>query len=134
MAGIKDIQILLKEMKPVLDKIDYVFSTIECFNIEKDIIFLDPIATFRESEGMTVVVTRETADKQRLPYDAVFNKITLEVHSSLEAVGLTAAISTALASKDISANVIAGYYHDHIFVPKDKADFALNILKRRCLA
>ena len=129
MAGIKDIQILLKEMKPVLDKIDYVFSTIECFNIEKDIIFLDPIATFRESEGMTVVVTRETADKQRLPYDAVFNKITLEVHSSLEAVGLTAAISTALASKDISANVIAGYYHDHIFVPKDKADFALNILK-----
>ena len=129
MAGITDIQVLLKEMKPVLDKTNYVFSTKENLKIDQDIIALDPIATFLESEGMTVVVAKTNADKYELPYDAVFNKITLEVHSSLEAVGLTAAISTALASNDISANVIAGYYHDHIFIPKDKADFALKILE-----
>ncbi|MDX2439671.1 MAG: ACT domain-containing protein [Desulfobacterales bacterium] len=129
MAGITKIKVLLKEMRPVLDTTDYVFSMKECSKIEKDIIALDPIATFLESEGMTVVVTKANADKHKLSYDAVFNKITLEVHSSLEAVGLTAAISTALASNDISANVIAGYYHDHIFVPKDKANLGLVILE-----
>lgn len=129
MTGITDINVLLKKMKPVLDKMDYVFSTKECFKINEDIIALDPIATFLESEGMTIVVKKMTADKHCLSYDAIFNKITLEVHSSLEAVGLTAAISTALASKNISANVVAGYYHDHIFVPKEKADLSVEILE-----
>ncbi len=129
MAGITDIKVLLKKMRPVLDKKDYVFSTKECYKINEDIIALDPIATFLESEGMTIVVTKMNADKHNLSYDAIFNKITLEVHSSLEAVGLTAAISTALTSNDISANVVAGYYHDHIFVPKEKARLALEILE-----
>ena len=79
---------------------------------------------------MTVVVSKIKAEKHKLSYDTIFNKITLEVHSSLEAVGLTAAISTALASCNISANVVAGYYHDHIFIPKDKADLALETLER----
>jgi uncharacterized protein len=84
MAGITDIKVLLKKMKPVLDKMDYVFSTKECFKINEDIIALDPIATFLESEGVTVVVTKMNADKYSLSYDAIFNKITLEVHSSLK--------------------------------------------------
>jgi hypothetical protein len=129
MAGIIDIQVLLKEMKPILDTTDYIFSTTKCFQIDEKITILSPIATFLESEGMTVVVTKMNADKHKLAYDAVFNKITLKVHSSLEAVGLTAAISTALASNGISGNVVAGYFHDHIFVPKDKADLALEILE-----
>lgn len=129
MAGIIEIDVLLKEMKPVLDRTDYVFSTKECFQIDEEIITLSPIATFIESEGMTVVVSKIKAEKHKLAYDTIFNKITLEVHSSLEAVGLTAAISTALASRNISANVVAGYYHDHIFIPKDKADIALETLE-----
>lgn len=129
MVGITEIQVLLKEMKPVLDRTDYVFSTKKCFQIDEEIIALSPIATFLESEGMTVVVSKIKAEKHKLSYETIFNKITLEVHSSLEAVGLTAAISTALASRNISANVVAGYYHDHIFIPRDKADLALETLE-----
>lgn len=129
MAGIIKIDVLLKKMKPVLDRTDYVFFTKKCFQIDEEIIALNPIATILESEGMTVVVSIIKAEKHNLSYDTIFNKITLEVHSSLEAVGLTAAISTALASRNISANVVAGYYHDHIFIPKDKADLALETLE-----
>jgi len=128
MTGIKDIHVLLKTMKPILDKEEYVFATLESRNLNEDIIRLNPIATFLEAEGMTVVITRTTAEKYKLSFDAVFNKITLEVHSSLEAVGLTAAISAALTTNNISANVIAGYYHDHIFVPIDKSALALTAL------
>ena len=128
MAGIVDIKVLLKDMKPVLDETDYVFCTRKCFKLDKEIIDLNPIATFLEKEGMTVIVEQNKADSNNLSYDAVFNKITLEIHSSLEAVGLTAAFSKALTAYGISANVVAGYYHDHIFVPKDKADLAIKAL------
>ena len=128
MAGITEIQVLLKEMKPVLDRTEYVFTTMDYYNLNEDITRLNPIATFLEKEGMTVVITKKTAEQQNLVFDVVFNKITLEVHSSLEAVVLTAAISTALTANEISANVIAGYYHDHLFVPIDKADQALTTL------
>jgi len=129
MSGIVEINVLLKQMKPVLERIDYIFCTKECFEINEEIIRLKPIATFLEKEGMTVIIAKNTADEQNLFYDSIFNKITLEVHSSLEAVGLTAAISKVLTSYNISANVVAGFYHDHIFVPKDKADLALKALK-----
>jgi uncharacterized protein len=129
MTGIIEIKKLLKEMKPVLDRTDYVFCTKECFYINEEIISLSPIATILEPEGMTLVVSKMKADKHKLSYDTIFHKITLEVHSSLEAVGLTAAISTALASRNIPANVVAGYYHDHTFIPRDKADIALETLE-----
>ncbi|WP_300456821.1 ACT domain-containing protein [Desulfobacula sp.] len=129
MTGILEIQVLLKKMRPVLDRTEYVFSTKKCFQMDEEIIVLNPIATFLESEGMTIVVSKTKADRHEISYDTIFNKITLEVHSSLAAVGLTAAVSTALASRNISANVVAGYYHDHIFIPKDKADIALETLE-----
>ena len=128
MSGITEIQVLLKEMKPVLDRTEYVFTTMDYYNLNEDITRLNPIATFLEKEGMTVVITKKTAVQQNIAFDAVFNKITLEVHSSLEAVGLTAAIATALTANKISANVIAGYFHDHLFVPIDNADMALATL------
>jgi len=128
MSGIININTLLKEMKPVLEKSNYVFVTQVGNVLNETIVNLNPIATFREQEGMTLVLSQEQADKNDLTYDVVLQKITLEVHSSLEAVGLTAAISAALTKADISANVIAGYYHDHVFVPKDKAQLALKVL------
>ncbi len=129
MSGIIDIQVLLKQMKPILDNAEYVFISKKCFKLNQEIVSLNPIATFLEAEGMTAVILKSDAVKNKLTYDAVFRKITLEVHSSLEAVGLTAAISTALTERDISANVIAGYYHDHIFVLKNKAELALDTLE-----
>lgn len=78
---------------------------------------------------MTLVISAEVATQANLKFEGTFKQITLTVHSSLEAVGLTAAVATKLASCGISANVIAAYYHDHIFVQTEKAEQALSALK-----
>ena len=95
---------------------------------ETTIATVEPIATFKEHEGLTVVISKQTADAEGMQYDGVFKQITLTVHSSLNAVGLTAAVATKLAEKGLSANVIAAFYHDHIFVQTDVADKALAAL------
>lgn len=127
MTAITDLDILLKSMSPELIQGDYVFCTVE--GGLADYVHLNPMATFREKEGLTLVLTEEVATQAQLSFDGVFSMITLSVHSSLEAVGLTAAFATKLGSYGISANVIAGYYHDHIFVQKNKADQAMSALR-----
>ena len=87
-------------------------------------------ATVREDEGLSVVLRRERADALGLAYDYVAAWITLRVHSALDAVGVTAAVSTALAAAGLSCNVIAGYHHDHLLVPADRTDEALAVLAR----
>ena len=129
MAGITNIQQLLKEMEPFLDDTEYIFTTLNYFSLNEEIISLNPIATFIESEGITLVINRFTAEKHKIPFDVTFKKITLQIHSSLEAVGLTAAVSKVLTENNISANVIAANYHDHIFVPKHKAELSLKVLQ-----
>ena len=74
------------------------------------------------------MVRRERADALGVSYDYLAAWITLRVHSALDAVGLTAAVSTALAGAGISCNVIAGYHHDHLLVPADRAADALEAL------
>jgi hypothetical protein len=74
-------------------------------------------------------VSEETAVEHKLNASPSFACITITINSSLEAVGLTAAMSAALASHGISANVVAAYHHDHIFVPADRADDAIKALK-----
>ena len=127
MAGIKDLNKLLNSMQPELVDKAFVFCTVT--GHFKEYIALEPIATFIELEGLTLVLTKDKADEAGLNYEGVFRQITLTVHSSLQAVGLTAAVSTKLTSKGISANVIAAYYHDHIFVSLEKAEQALLALK-----
>ncbi|HSN38067.1 MAG TPA: ACT domain-containing protein [Arthrobacter sp.] len=85
-------------------------------------------AAVREAEGLTVVLPRAEADTLGLAYDFVGAWITLQVHSALEAVGLTAAVSAALAEAKISCNVLAGFHHDHLLVPVAEADRALEVL------
>ncbi|MEZ8882615.1 ACT domain-containing protein [Vibrio sp. 10N.222.54.F6] len=127
MAAITDLDLLLKSMSPELIDGSYVFCTVG--GGLADYVQLNPISTFREKEGLTLVLKEEVATKAQLDFDGVFSLITLSVHSSLEAVGLTAAFATKLGSYGISANVIAGFYHDHIFVQKDKAEAAMSALK-----
>nr|ELY5255993.1 ACT domain-containing protein [Vibrio cholerae] len=126
MSGIKNLELLLQSMSPELMAGDYVFCTVD--GALSDYISLEPIATFREPEGLTLVLEAEKAQQAGLESSVLFSLITLTVHSSLEAVGLTAAFATKLAEHGISANVIAGYYHDHIFVQKEKAQQALQAL------
>ncbi|CDT50508.1 hypothetical protein VCR4J2_580040 [Vibrio coralliirubri] len=127
MAAITDLDLLLKSMSPELIDGNYVFCTVD--GALADYVQLNPISTFREKEGLTLVLEEDVATKAQLDFDAVFSLITLSVHSSLEAVGLTAAFATKLGSYGISANVVASYYHDHIFVQKDKAEAAMSALK-----
>ncbi|MEZ9707545.1 ACT domain-containing protein [Vibrio breoganii] len=126
MSGIKELDQLLKSMKPHLVDGEFVFCTVQ--GKLSDYIELNPVGTFVESEGLTLVLERSVAEEHQLSFDGHFCMITLTVHSSLEAVGLTAAVSTKLAEKGISANVIAAYYHDHIFVQAAKAELALQAL------
>lgn len=126
MSGITDISTLLKHMTPQLHEGEYVFCTV---NNPGQINLQDIIGTFREKEGTTLILAREIADRLQLPYTYIAAWITLTIHSSLEAVGLTAAFSTALAKAGISCNVVAAYYHDHIFVPAADAEKAIQALK-----
>ena len=126
MAGSTDLGYLLRKANPVLDPNHYVFV----YRQSKygDHAEWQPIATFNEDEGLTFVLKQSIADLYKLSYDGVFQRITLQVHSSLEAVGLTAAFSQRLAAHNISANVIAAFFHDHIFVPSADAERALSAL------
>ena len=126
MSGITDLNQLLASMSPRLQETEYVFCTVS--GSLKDFVELEPVATFVESEGLTLVVARNVAENAGMKFEGSYRQITLSVHSSLEAVGLTAAVATQLASKGISANVIAAYYHDHIFVQSEKAEAAVAAL------
>ena len=127
MAGIADLNKLLVSISPELQKGDYVFCALK--GELADYSSLQPIASFVESEGLSLILPVANADRAGLDYEGFFKQITLRVHSSLEAVGLTAAVAAKLTQYDISANVVAAYFHDHIFVPVDKAEKAMLALK-----
>lgn len=125
MAGETNLEVLLKTMKPELNPGEFVFCKVATLeNIEMNAVEM----FFREREAITLILKKEIADQLKLPYLFTASWITLTVHSSLEAVGLTAAFSKALSQNNISCNVVAAYYHDHIFVNAKDAQKAMKIL------
>ena len=126
-SGELDLGILLKNLSPQLNEGIYVFCTTTSPFPD---IYQKTICHFQEAEGLTIVLSKENADKLNLKYYSIMAWITLKVHSSLEAVGLTAVVSSALAKENISCNVVAAYHHDHIFVPIDVANQAIQILNQ----
>lgn len=125
MAGIRDLDVLLRSLSPSRRPGEFVY--VEAEELPAGVV---AEATIREAEGLGAVVRREDADRHGLAYDFVGAWITLEVHSALDAVGLTAAVATALAAAGISGNVIAGLRHDHVLVPAGRAGDALAVLGR----
>lgn len=125
MSGESDLNTLLKTMKPRLNAGDFVFCSVN------DLALVDLneiILFFKEDESITIIIKRELADTLKLDYSFIASWITLTIHSSLSAVGLTAAFSKVLSDKGISCNVVAAYYHDHIFVDKKDAEKAMEVL------
>jgi hypothetical protein len=88
-----------------------------------------PVVTVSEREGLTLVLSQQEADDAGLDYAYVAAWITLCVHSALEAVGLTAAVSEVLAAAGLSCNIVAGFHHDHLFVPDERAAEAVHLLE-----
>lgn len=84
---------------------------------------------FQEAEGQTIIITRDMAERCSLPYSFPCRHITLNIHSSLEAIGFLAAITQRLAEHDIPVNAVSAFYHDHLFVPEDRAEEALKLLE-----
>jgi len=124
---ISDLAELLRSMRPVLNDGVYCFVTVPSgFNMMS----VNPIATFLEREGLSLIVEEHVAVSHRLTIAFRAAWITLTVHSDLHAVGLTAAVSSALADAGISCNVVAAAHHDHLFVPLDGAADAMAALHR----
>ena len=124
-TGETDLKQLLKLLKPKLNTGDFVFCVVnDLTNINRS----DIIMSFREEEGNTIIIKKELADSLNFSYSFTAAWITLTVYSSLNAVGLTASFSKALAEKGISCNVVAAFYHDHIFVDIKDKDEAMKVL------
>ena len=126
MTPVTDLNELLATMAPHLNEGEFVFCSLE--GEYGDYIHLNPITAFRETEGLSLVIPKQSAIDNDINAESTYRMITLTVHSSLEAVGLTAAVATKLTEHNISANVIAAYHHDHILVQTDKAEMAMNAL------
>ncbi|MGF1499679.1 MAG: ACT domain-containing protein [Elainellaceae cyanobacterium] len=127
MSGETDLGQLLRSMQPTLQQGEYVFCSVDHQSPYPN--SLKPIGSFREEEGLTLILDREQADGAALPYESTFCMITLSVHSSLEAVGFLAAVARKLADYQISVNPVAAYYHDHLFVPAARAQEAMALLR-----
>lgn len=127
MAGATDLKTLLATLSPRLNPGEYVFCCVATPSAEQAAAAL---GSFREAEGSTLILARGDAERLGLAYDYVAAWITLDVHSALAAVGLTAAFASALGRANISCNVIAGYHHDHLFVAREDAERAMAVLRQ----
>lgn len=127
MTGERNLEALLRNMKPEMRDGIFVFCTIaEEAKIPAGI---KPLLTFREAEGTTLVVREDEAESIGLAFQFPSRLITLTVHSSLDAVGLLAAITARLTATGISVNAVSAFYHDHLFVPLHRAEDALRVLQ-----
>jgi hypothetical protein len=120
---------MISGMTPELQPGAFVFITTNDPEIVTGL-SLTAVSTFKEKEGLSMLVPIEQAQTLSLNADHPMRCITLNVYSSLEGVGLTAAVSTALGDASIPCNMIAAFHHDHVFVPQDKCDAAMDVLTK----
>lgn len=129
-VGEHDLSSLMVKMSPKLDPRTFVFVTVDdsINDSELSVHASKAMMVFRESEGVTLILEQQYAESVGL--DSVFPccRITLEIHSALDAVGFLAAIIPVLAEHGMGVNPVSGYFHDHLFVPADRAKDAIAIL------
>jgi uncharacterized protein len=134
--GEMSLSTLIRTMTPTLSAETYVFGTIpakseaDYTNVLKLFVGLPVQMLYREEEGWSVIVPKATAEEIQLQFVFPCKKITLNVHSSLEAVGFIAVITKKLTDVGIGANPVSGYYHDHLFVPAGKEKEVMEALKK----
>ncbi len=126
MSGELSLDILLRTMTATLAEGTYVFATLAPEAMPSGV---TPRMIFAEAEGITLILLREEAQAHGIAHEFPCRMITLDVHSSLEAVGFIARIATELAAQGMGVNPVSGFYHDHLFVPEGREQDALRILK-----
>ena len=126
-TGEKRLSALLSGMEPVVSDGEFVFMTVD--PEERPRLKSLPVCEFREEEGLTLIIPKREAEELGLKYEFPCRMITLTIHSSLAAVGFLAAITTALAQAEISVNAVSAFYHDHLFVPSDRLEEVLKVLR-----
>lgn len=122
----RDTHEMISGMNPALRESEFVFCPIDEAGLDWQ--RLNPVGLFREQEGTTLILDIATAESHGFDTSLPMRQITLEVHSALDGVGLTAAVASALSEAGIPCNVVAAFHHDHIFVPAGMAEAALNTL------
>lgn len=130
-SGERDLQTLLSSLTVTVHPSTFVFVTMPD-NVTSISILppsLDAHMAFREAEGLTIITTHASAESRGLLYTFPSRLITLNVHSSLEAVGFIARVASRLAEKGIAANPVSGFFHDHLFVAEGREDEAVATLK-----
>ena len=125
MASSKDLSHLLGSMTPVLLPKTYVFLTVKPGEKSPDV---EHVMRFDEAEGVTLIAEKTTVEESGHAYEFPCRMITLNIHSSLEAVGFLAVITTHLAKLGVGVNPVSGFYHDHLFIPADRADDVMTAL------
>lgn len=125
MTGETDLGRLIASMQPVLDAETYVFATVPDTAAARAV---PSLMSFAEAEGLTLILTAAAADRHGLAGQFPCRRITLNVHSALEAVGFIAAVATRLAGLGMGVNPVSAFYHDHLFVPADRAGDAMEAL------
>ncbi len=132
MSGETNLKTLLGSMRPELQPETYVFVTLPLDQSLPE--GVPPLMVFGEKEGWTCIVSEEAAGRAGLSGTFPSRMITLSIHSSLEAVGFLAAILPRLAAAGMGVNPVSGFYHDHLFVPADRAGDAMRILEELATA
>jgi hypothetical protein len=127
MTGETDLDELIRSMSASLIDGLYVFVTVQPGQIPKGI---SHRMMFEEAEGITLIMLKSEADAHDLAYEFPCRMITLNIHSSLDAVGFMARISSELAKHDMGVNPVSGFFHDHLFVPDGREDDAMNVLQK----
>lgn len=118
---------MISGMTPVLQPGIFVFVSTEDPALVASL-FPNAISTFREEEGMSMLIPVDLAERSMLNVDHPMRCITLNVFSSLEGVGLTSAVSTALGDSGIACNIVAAFHHDHVFIPAAACNKAMEVL------
>ncbi|MGB3337339.1 MAG: ACT domain-containing protein [Devosia sp.] len=127
MPGETDLTRLLASLDPVLDDREFGYAIVPHGTTLPA--GFHPLGMFHEAEGVTLIAPAADLAAAGIESQTGLARLTMMVQSSLEAVGMTAAMATALTRVGISANVVAAYHHDHIFVPWDRRDEAVAALQ-----
>ena len=128
MVGIQNLDQLMKSMKPELVDGEFIFCSVSDRQLSN--LKVKPLMTFKEKEGMTLILHQKDADTNSIKYEGIWALITMTVHSDLAAVGFLARLAAALAKEGISVNAVSAFYHDHLFVPKEKSKEAMKVLQK----